>query len=117
MTTTTLLAITFDCADPERLARFWAAAMGREIDPIRTPGFATIGHAEAARPFWVFQQVEEPRAGTNRVHADLNTDDLAGETRRLLALGATLVREVAGNSVTFNTLLDPEGNTFDLAAE
>jgi hypothetical protein len=83
--------VTFDCADPDGLARFWAAALGYQLqDP--PPGFATWpefltaqGVPEAqwnsasaivdpagqgARIF--FQQVPEPKQTKNRVHLDVS---------------------------------------------
>jgi len=82
--------VTFDCADPDRLARFWAAALGYKI-PGPPPGFATweaflesIGVPEDQRksrsavedpdgngPRLFFQQVPEPKTVKNRVHLDL----------------------------------------------
>ncbi len=83
--------VTIDCADPDRLARFWATALGYKLqDP--PPGFATwpdflrsIGVPEeawtsrsaivdpdgvGARVF--FQRVPEPKTAKNRVHLDVN---------------------------------------------
>jgi hypothetical protein len=83
--------VTLDCADPDRLARFWAEALGYKMqDP--PPGFeswgaflASIGVPEeqwgsrsaivdpqGSRPRIFFQQVPESRASKNRVHLDLN---------------------------------------------
>jgi hypothetical protein len=85
------LQVTFDCADPDRLARFWAEALGYNVqDP--PPGYATwpeflaaIGVPESewtsasavvdpegkgARIF--FQRVPEPKSVKNRVHLDVN---------------------------------------------
>ncbi len=83
-------AITVDCADPARLASFWAAALGYKIqDP--PPGFesweaflSSIGVPEdqwnsrnaivdpdGIRPRIFFQRVPEPKAAKNRLHLDL----------------------------------------------
>jgi catechol 2,3-dioxygenase-like lactoylglutathione lyase family enzyme len=82
--------VTFDCADPDRLARFWAAVLGYKLqDPPAGfdswPAFLTsIGVPEdqwnsasaivdpdgkGARIF--FQQVPEPKTSKNRVHLDV----------------------------------------------
>jgi hypothetical protein len=53
------------------------------------------------------------RPARNRLHLDVSTPDRAGEVARLLALGATLVREGDGYTV----LNDPEGNNFCVAPE
>lgn len=111
-----LHAITFDCADPNALAGFWAAFLDRPADPVEVPGFVTIGMKEG-HPFYVFQKMDDTSTGLNRVHVDFSTPDLPGQTRRLLELGATIVAEVAENGIQFTTFADPEGNKFDLAAE
>ncbi len=87
----TSIQVVFDCADPDRMARFWAAALGYKLqDP--PPGFATweaflekqgyprerrdsasaIVDPEGAKPRIFFQKVPEGKTVKNRVHLDLN---------------------------------------------
>jgi hypothetical protein len=87
----TSFQVTFDCADPNRLATFWAAALGyKKQDPPQ--GFSSWQEFLAARGFpeqrWnsasavvdpagegpriFFQHVPEPKAVKNRVHLDVN---------------------------------------------
>jgi hypothetical protein len=42
---------------------------------------------------------------------------LDAETERLVGLGATVVAKVAENGIRFATLVDPEGNKFDVTDE
>ncbi len=86
----TRIQVVFDCADPDRLARFWAAALGYKLqDP--PEGFASWQEAlkawnipedqwnsasavvdpEGAGPRIYFQQVATPKTGKNRVHLDI----------------------------------------------
>jgi hypothetical protein len=37
-----LVSITFDCLDPQRVARFWSALLGREPGPSE-PGWVYLG--------------------------------------------------------------------------
>ena len=99
--------VTFDCADPDRLARFWAAALGYTLqDP--PPGYdtwdaflETIGVPESERdsasavvdpddngPRMFFQRVPEPKTVKNRLHLDINITGGMGspieERRRLV---------------------------------
>ncbi|MCI4347787.1 MAG: VOC family protein [Thermoplasmata archaeon] len=88
---TTKFQIVFDCADPNRLAHFWADALGYQIAP-PPAGFTTwrafwiskgVPEKEAgdgddritdpggAGPAIWFQQVSEGKAVKNRVHLDL----------------------------------------------
>jgi hypothetical protein len=53
---TTKLQVAIDCADPERLARFWAGALGYKVeDP--PAGFDTW------RAYWLSQGVPEEELG------------------------------------------------------
>jgi len=48
-----LAHVTFDCSDPATLARFWAQALGREVDPVDASAagfFASIDDEVADRP-------------------------------------------------------------------
>ena len=47
--TNRLHALTFDCADAAVLGRFWAQALGQELDPGASKAFASIGLHDAAR--------------------------------------------------------------------
>ena len=114
-----LLAVTFDCADAASLGRFWAEALGEELDEGASPAFASIGASDAARstPRWYFAQVPEPKTAKNRMHADLTTTSLDDEVARLVAIGATERNEVEMGTMRWITLADPEGNEFDVIAQ
>ena len=74
---TTLYAITFDCTDADRLARFWSGILGRAVDPGATHDFASIGLDDGAAdgPHWMFISVPESKQSKNRVHVDLIATD------------------------------------------
>jgi hypothetical protein len=113
----TLLALSIDCADAGKLAGFWAAALGRSVDPGATPESASIAASDpsATGPRLLFHQVPEPKTVKNRLHLDLVTQQTEAETSRLLSLGATQLRvfERDGRH-RWTTFADPEGNEFDL---
>ena len=97
--------LVIDCADPDRLARFWAAALGYELAPAPA-GFATwndfyhelgapeeelvdgadrISDPEGQGPSIWFHVVPDAKAVKNRLHLDIHasgerTDPI--ETRR-----------------------------------
>ena len=112
MTTTTLASITFDCNDAVALARFWGAALGREVPADASPDYALL----AGEPAWSFMKVPESKAAKNRVHVDLATPDLAGTVKRLVKLGATKLGDFDEAGFRWTTLTDPEGNEFDVVA-
>lgn len=62
-----------------------------------------------------FQKVDENASGKNRLHLDLSTDDLEGETKRLLSAGAGLVQEHEMERFSWNVFTDPDGNEFCVA--
>ena len=83
--------VTFDAADPEKLAEFWADALGYVLQP-PPPGFLTwkdfatemqipeeawgnlaaIVDPEEKGPRVLFQRVPEGKTAKNRVHLDVN---------------------------------------------
>jgi hypothetical protein len=117
---TRLVHVTIDAADPPRLGRFWAAALGWDVassEPGETavdpPGFSYP--SPSALPL-VFIPVPEPKTAKNRVHLDLATGSVAqqaAELDRLLALGATRTG-IGQGDVPWHVLADPEGNEFCL---
>ncbi|PXY27298.1 VOC family protein [Prauserella muralis] len=119
--------VVFDCRHAASLARFWAAALdgyvvapydADELQRLRGLGITDpeddpsvlVEPTAGGRPRLFFNRVPEAKAGKNRVHIDLDTDDLAAEIERLCGLGATVLAEHAGQVV----LADPEGNEFCL---
>ncbi len=87
----TSVQIVFDCANPDGLAKFWAAALHyKEQDP--PAGFASwpeflkaqkipeedwntasaIVDPDKVGPRIYFQQMDTPKAHKNRVHLDIN---------------------------------------------
>ena len=106
--------VTFDCADPQRLAEFWRQVTGGTVDQdwgefvtVRTPGLG-VEHL-------AFGQVDRPTPGKNRLHVDFATDDRPAEVARLVALGATVVAEHEVPGLRWTVLADPEANQFCVA--
>jgi hypothetical protein len=101
----TSVQIVFDCADPDRQARFWAEALHYRM-PDPPPGFATwddwarsegipeerwndlraVEDPERVGPRVFFQRVPERKVAKNRMHMDLNVSGgpgvAPGEARR-----------------------------------
>ncbi|WP_432184038.1 VOC family protein [Streptomyces tendae] len=119
--------VTFDCARPERVARFWCEVLGY-VAPSPPEGFATWddynGSLPAAdRDAWFacsapsgvgprlfFQRVPEGKVVKNRVHLDVRVGTgLVGE-ERLAALEAECARLVALGAVRERVLLADEEN-------
>ena len=135
--------VTFDCAEPERVARFWCEVLGY-VAPPPPEGFATWDDYNdslppADRRAWFactdptgvgprlfFQRVPEGKVVKNRVHLDVRVGTglvgaerlaaLEAECARLLPLGATRVRLLEADEENESCLVmqDVEGNEFCL---
>ncbi len=109
-----LASITFDAADPPTLAAFWAALTGYEVTAAQPPYFAELRGDGTAGPRLMFLKVPEAKTAKNRMHLDLGSPDLDGETERVVALGARLLGHHHEYGVTWASFADPEGNEFDI---
>ncbi|OXM74433.1 MULTISPECIES: VOC family protein [Amycolatopsis] len=133
--------VTFDCAEPERVARFWCEVLGYVIPP-PPKGFASWEEFDRSLPpdrqgaafacvdptgvgpRLFFQRVPEGKVVKNRVHLDVRVGTgLVGEERlaalqaereRLEALGATCVQVLLADEFNESCIpmLDVEGNEF-----
>ncbi|MEU8489343.1 VOC family protein [Streptomyces sp. NPDC048641] len=113
----TFFGASFDDADAARAAAFWAAVLDREVADGADAHDAVIeAGGPAGGPRLAFHQVPEAKHTKNRFHPDLITSDYEGESKRLLALGASKLHEVERGSARWTTFADVEGNEFDLIA-
>jgi len=135
----TRIQIAVDCTDPHRLVRFWANAMGYEIehgeeqvrdlldggivtadDVVTVDGRlawrtgAACSDPDQIGPRLYFQLVPEEKAVKNRWHLDLRIGEerRAAEIERLIALGATRLWDGQQGPHTWVTMADPEENEF-----
>jgi hypothetical protein len=123
MTSVKQFQVTFDCADPERLARFWCEVLGYVIEP---DDLTACVDPNGVGPRLYFQRVPEGKAVKNRVHLDVRVGTglvgaerlavLASESARLVALGAErgelLIAD--GENESCQNMRDIEGNEFCL---
>jgi hypothetical protein len=104
-------SVSFDCADALVLARFWAAALGTDVDEedsssdrayVEAPGWGGPN-------MWFTRVPEPPRAAKNRMHFDLRAPvTMAAEVERLEGLGASITDRFESTTI----MTDPEGNVF-----
>ncbi|MEV6264671.1 VOC family protein [Streptomyces sp. NPDC051784] len=137
------IQVTFDCADPERVARFWCEVLGY-VAPPPPDGFASweaynlslpaeergawfaCKDPSGAGPRMYFQRVPEGKVAKNRVHLDVRVGTglvgeerlaaLKGECDRLVALGAVCDQILLADEENESciNMRDIEGNEFCL---
>jgi hypothetical protein len=101
--------LTFDCVDALRVARFWAAALGSDVDEDSSAQRAYVEAPGWGGPNVWFRGGRGPKSAPNRLHLDLRAlTSMGDEVERLLALGATVVERHHDITV----MRDPEGNEF-----
>jgi predicted enzyme related to lactoylglutathione lyase len=110
---TRLYSVVIDAADPVRLGRWWADALGWTVTH-EASDEVDVDPPDGAEPGLVFGQAADPKVDKNRVHLDLasqSVDDQAAIIQRLLEAGASRA-EVGQRDVPWDVLADPEGNEF-----
>ncbi|MFG3281142.1 VOC family protein [Streptomyces sp. NPDC048111] len=106
--------LVVDCADPGRLARFWAALLGGRA-VVRDAAWAHVDPPGAAR--LAFQRVPEAKDAKNRLHLDLAVEDVPRARAAAVRRGAVPVGPTVTDAQgTFQVMRDPEGNEFCFVA-
>ena len=102
-----LYEIVVDAVDAGAIARWWGETLGGQVVTSER-GFSYVDEIPGA-PFdcFSFIPVPEPKAVKNRIHWDVDADDV----QPLLDHGATLLRE-RDDEIGWHVLADPEGNEF-----
>lgn len=104
-------SIVINVADVPRAIQFWTAALGyivRDGDETFTvltdPGRRWANLSVRAK--------ESPKAGRNRLHLDLYSDNQPAEVARLEALGAVRLPWDYPPGADYVVMADPDGNEF-----
>ncbi|MDR0417071.1 MAG: VOC family protein [Propionibacteriaceae bacterium] len=103
--------VTIDCADAARLAEFWGKVLDRPWGYRPAPG----GVVDAGGIHLFFQVVPEPKSSPkNRLHLDVEVDDVPAAVAKAEAMGATKLGGFhdEGEDGGFQVMQDPEGNEF-----
>ncbi len=111
--TSRLVSLCLDANDPLRLARFWAEALGWQID--ESSDEVGLVPTDGTRFGIVFEPIPEQKVGKNRVHLDLTTTSIRDQEEkvaRLVALGGRHIDIGQRSEEGHVVLADPEGNEF-----
>lgn len=103
--------IVIDCTDAESMSRFWRTFMGYETR-WSNDTYTFMLHPDGRRPGLVLQKVPEIATEKNRIHFDLEVEDVDDATQRAQELGATFIHRVEEEGLAWTVMRDPEGNYF-----
>jgi len=103
-----LYEVVVDARDGRAIARWWAEVLGATVKDNEGDDVYSWFEDAPGMPFeMVFGDVPEPKAVKNRIHWDVDTDDV----RLLLDVGATVLR-APDDRIGWHVMADPEGNEF-----
>jgi predicted enzyme related to lactoylglutathione lyase len=107
------IGLVLDCRDPEALAEFWTGALGY-VNVGEAGAYVVLFPDDRPGPKLLLQHVPEPKTVKNRMHLDIDANDIEAEATRLEALGARrLAREqMHEHGSRWILMADPEGNEF-----
>lgn len=79
-----------DVPDPDQGAAFWSAALGAVEEPLPEISSGIYRHLRLpdSEIRILLQKTNDPKVSKERMHLDLETDDVEAEVKRLEALGA-----------------------------
>lgn len=134
------IQVVVDSAHPHEQAKWWAAALGWQVEPTDSnfiEGLVEAGHARAedtvefdgqlvwkvgaaitdpdrsGSPRVLFQVVPESKTVKNRLHLDVRGgEDKEGVAARLVESGASILYRESQGPFDWITMADPEGNEF-----
>jgi predicted enzyme related to lactoylglutathione lyase len=107
------IGLVLDCADPNVLAPFWAAAL-YYVNVGEAGTYTALLPNGRPGPKLLLQKVAEPKSGKNRMHFDIEVPDIEAEATRLEGFGAARVQAdaLSEHGSTWILMTDPEGNEF-----
>ena len=118
-----IICTTIDCADPEKVATFWNAALGWGGVAVDPSGSGALCGPPDGGEYLEFVRVPEGKVVKNRVHLGCSAGSLAdldAELARLQSLGASIAWEEEfppDVAVRYRNVVlrDVEGNEFCLS--
>src|SRR5690348_18475657 len=103
-----------DVPDPDQGVAFWTAALGAIEEPlpeISSPIYRHLRLPDSEIRI-LLQKTNDPKVSKERMHLDLETDDVEAEVKRLEALGAKRWDHQQERGFDFWVMRDPWENEF-----
>lgn len=105
---------TIDVADLDAAVKFWSAALGAVTElgsPTGRHIYRKLRLPDADIRI-LLQRTDDVKASKERMHLDLETDDVEAEVKRLESLGASRWDHQTERGYDFWVMRDPWGNEF-----
>ena len=102
--------VMIDCHDVGAVVPFWCELLGVEVAAEFGGSFAFLTAPSPDAVAIGFQRVPEGKVVKNRVHVDVEVDDLEDVTAWVTANGGSLVAAHEQGGARWNVVTDPEGN-------
>jgi predicted enzyme related to lactoylglutathione lyase len=109
-----LAHLVIDVDNLDEGVTFWSAALGATEEPLSPTSRHVYRRLELpdADIRVLLQRADDPKGTKERMHPDLETDDVEAEVQRLEALGATRWDHQTERGYDFWVMRDPWGNEF-----
>jgi predicted enzyme related to lactoylglutathione lyase len=103
-----------DVDDLDQGVEFWSAALDATEEPVSEQSRHVYRKLRLpdAEIRVLLQRTDDPKVSKERMHLDLETDDVEAEVQRLEALGATRCDHQLERGYDFWVMRDPWGNEF-----
>jgi Glyoxalase/Bleomycin resistance protein/Dioxygenase superfamily. len=109
-----LCHLVIDCDDLDRAVQFWSAALDATEEPLRETSRHIYRRLRLpdSEVRILLQRTDDLKVSKERMHLDIETDDVEAEVARLKALGATPWDHQQERGYDFWVMRDPWGNEF-----
>ena len=103
-----------DVSDLDQAVEFWTAALDAVNEPLPEVSSRVYRHLRLPDSDIrvLLQKTDDKKVSKERMHLDLETDDVEAEVQRLEALGAKRWDHQQERGFDFWVMLDPWGNEF-----
>jgi predicted enzyme related to lactoylglutathione lyase len=109
-----LCHFVIDCDDLDRAAEFWAAALDATEERLREPSYYVYRQLRLPDSDIrvLLQRTSDAKSSKERMHLDIETDDVEAEVKRLEELGASRWDHQQERGYDFWVMRDPWDNEF-----
>ena len=107
--------LVLDTVDPDGISPFWIAVLGMEVvDRVNDGQYVELAVPAGGSTSLMLQRVPEDKIGKNRMHFDVEVEDLDEATAEIERLGGRWRdgQTLELDGYTWRNMADPQGNEF-----